>query len=550
MKKTIRFCLTLIFLFAMCRNRPTQYTFYQVAPKYAEKPEYVETGLSRDVPTVHITVHCRDTLAGVSPLIYGANANVYMTQMVDNPKLIRFIRQLSPNIIRYPGGNLSSLFFWDHAPDTPPEGAPDTLYGGLEKRYSEQYWYGRNDKAGTLSLDNYYKMLEMTNSTGIITVNYSYARYGTSQDPVAAAAGYAADWVRYDNGRTRFWEIGNENYGAWQAGYRIEPTQNRDGQPEIITGALYGRQFKILADSMRDAAREVGTEIQLGAVLLEETREWHTPVQQDWNSGFFREAGNAADFFVVHSYYTPYEENSSVETILNSAEPVTSEIIHFIRQVADQHGVAMKPLALTEWNIFAAGSMQQVSYVNGMHAVLVLGELIKNRYGMANRWNLANAWANGNDHGMFSRAGEPDVPLFNPRPSFHYLTLFQRFFGDHMVASSCVQDDSNVVAYGSTFHSGEAGIVLINKGRTDHTILLELKDFKIGDRCYWYTLTGGEDNGDFSRKVYVNGAGPDLPAGGPDLDDVKAFSAVIDGNIQIDLPGLGVVYLLVESSVR
>ncbi|MEI9958909.1 MAG: hypothetical protein WDM90_21935 [Ferruginibacter sp.] len=38
-------------------------------------------------------------------------------------------------------------------------------------------------------------MLSQTNSTGIITVNYGYARYGTSANPVAAAAHLAADWV-------------------------------------------------------------------------------------------------------------------------------------------------------------------------------------------------------------------------------------------------------------------------------------------------------------------------------------------------------------------
>ncbi|MDV3197476.1 MAG: hypothetical protein Q8884_02725 [Sweet potato little leaf phytoplasma] len=35
-------------------------------------------------------------------------------------------------------------------------------------------------------------------------MNYAYARYSTAADPVAAAAHLAAEWVRHDNGRTKY----------------------------------------------------------------------------------------------------------------------------------------------------------------------------------------------------------------------------------------------------------------------------------------------------------------------------------------------------------
>ena len=50
-------------------------------------------------------------------------------------------------------------------------------------------------------------------------------RYGTGTNPAAKAAHLAADWVRYDNGRTKYWEVGNENFGDWEAGYRINIAQ-------------------------------------------------------------------------------------------------------------------------------------------------------------------------------------------------------------------------------------------------------------------------------------------------------------------------------------
>ena len=79
----------------------------------------------------------------------------------------------------------------------------------------------------------------------------------------------AADWVRYDNGRTKLWEIGNENFGSWEWGYRIDPALNKDGQPEFVTGALYAQHFKVFADSMRKAAADVGSTIYIGAVVYD-----------------------------------------------------------------------------------------------------------------------------------------------------------------------------------------------------------------------------------------------------------------------------------------
>src|SRR5437773_6148531 len=129
-------------------------------------------------------------------------------------------------------------------------------------------------------------MLQQTGNTGMIIINYGYARYGTGPKPAETAAHLAADWVRYDNGRTKYWEIGNENYGDWETGYRIDVTKNKDGQPEYVTGDLYGKHFKIFADSMRKAAQEIGKTIYLGAVTAEAApQSWETNTRKTWNTG-------------------------------------------------------------------------------------------------------------------------------------------------------------------------------------------------------------------------------------------------------------------------
>lgn len=516
--------------------------------KNAVIPPYEDHKQPDLYPTVNITVNHSDTLAKVSKFIYGNNANPYMTQMVTEPDLLDNIRRLSPNIIRYPGGNLSSVFFWNSAKDQPPADAPLKIADADGNLQNAGYWYGKNSESWTLSLDNYYNMLSQTNNIGIITVNYGYARYGTGQNPAITAAHYAANWVRYDNGRTKYWEIGNESGDPWQAGFRINMAANKDGQPEIISGTLYGEHFKIFADSMKKAAAEKGHVIYIGAQLLQydASNSWNPP-DRTWNQGFFSSAKNKADFFIVHSYYTPYNENSTPSVILNTGQTETINMMEFLKSKTAANQVDMKPLALTEWNIFAIGSKQMCSYISGIHAVLVLGELIKQQYGQASRWDLANGYSNGDDHGIFNNRDEPGVPNWNPRPAFFYMYYFQKYFGDHLL-NSAVSGSPNIVCYASSFASGEIGMVVINKGTKGEMIRINMPDFGYGQRYYMYNLAGGTDNGNFSQRVYVNDHQPDNLTGGPinDLDGLKAWSDVVSKPVAFYSPEYSVQYILID----
>jgi hypothetical protein len=514
------------------------------APFYTHE-EKIKTLAS---PTVTVTFDAGDTLGRVSKYLYGNNANLWMSQMVDQAVLLDNIFLLAPNIIRFPGGNITSVFFWDAVPNQPPDDVPDSLFNQNGNKVGASWWYGKNTGSWTLSLDNYYLMLDMTYNTGIICVNFSYSRYGTGSDPVASAAHYAAEWVRYDEGRTKFWEIGNEDSGPWQAGYKIDTTLNQDGQPEIITGEIYGKHFKVFADSMRKAAQNLGNPIYIGAQLIAyDARSSWIPAERTWNSGFFSQAGDAADFFIVHSYYTPYNQNSSAATVLNSATTETINMMNYVKQSVAANQAEMKPVALTEWNIFAVGSKQSCSYINGMHSAIVLGELAKNGYSMSSRWNLANGYDNGNDHGIFNDGTEAGVPKWNPRPAFFYMYYFQLLFGDHIVRTT-VSGSSSVLAYASRFHSGEAGIVVINKGTTEQCINLVPDDFGYGEWYYVCSLAGGTDNGEFSQVVYVNDVGPTNSTGGPidGLVDIPLQGYSTAGDIKFISPPRSVQYLLLE----
>jgi hypothetical protein len=517
-------------------------------PKTIAVPEYTDVIKPTATPNVTITVNSGDTITRVSKYLFGNNTNLWMGQLVTETDLMTNITNLKPNMLRAPGGSVSDVYFWNTLPDQPPADAPDSIMNADGTKTKAGFWSGRNTAGWTLALDNYYAMLQQTGSKGIIVVNYAYARYGRSANPVAAAAHLAADWVRYDNGRTKFWEVGNENFGSWEAGFRIDVSKNLDGQPEFVSGALYGQHFKVFADSMRAAAQQIGSTIYIGAQLVEHTpQSWEDNVVKNWNSGVIPQVNNAADFYIVHNYYTPYNTNSNAADILNTATSVTQGMMSYVTQNIQSNGGQLKPIALTEYNIFAINSKQQVSHINGMHASITVSELMKNKYGQATRWDLANGWNNGDDHGMFNQGDEPGgVPKWNPRPDFFHLYYLQKFTGDHMV-NAAVSGTADVLSYATVFNSGQAGVMLFNKGLLNQTVKINFQNFPIGNRYYWYTLSGSNDNGEFSGKVLVNGTVPTNATGGPlTYATLKPNSALSNDDVRVTLPARSAMYILVE----
>ena len=519
-------------------NSPQEFFLDDWQPKKIKSPDYINVPQPADPSTVTITVDLNDTITKVSKYIYGNNAIPWAGKMNTKSTLIKDISNLSPNVLRWPGGNLSNEHFWDAKTGNGPKDIPPTLkINDLNAGMNSANW--------AMNLNDYYDLLAKTNSTGCICVNYSYARYGTGPTPVETAAHYAANWVRYDNGRTKLWEIGNENHGNWEAGYEIDTALNQDGQPKIISGELYGKHCRIFIDSMKSAAAEIGSEIKIGVGLAESYITWNE-VMKNWNSGVLPHVADKADFLIVHSYYTPYDQNSDAAVVLNSAS-ITKDhknyVINDLKKYTDLENI---PIALTEWNIFATGSKQAVSFINGMHATLVLGELIKNQYGQAMRWDLVNGWGNGNDHGLFAASDEPGVPYYSPHAPFYYMYYFQKYFGDVMVKST-VSGNSNIMSYASSFSSGESGVVVVNIGTTKQIVEFDLKNYPEAKSFYRYVLTGGTDNGEFSRKVYVNGETTTLQGGGPlNYETLNAFGKSILGKVKFEAPSRSVTYVLVS----
>jgi hypothetical protein len=177
--------------------------------------------------------------------------------------------------------------------------------------------------------------------------------------------------------------------------------------------------------------------------------------------------------------------------------------------------------------------------------------MIKNNYGMSARWLIASQAKDGMFY--YNLPTDPGVPLWNPRPDFYYISYLQRFTGDHTVGTTVATSPTygDMLAYATRFASGELGVVVVNKNKTDKVVKLELGNIGVGDRFYVYSLTGANDDKyGKSQTVVVNGVGPTSVPWGPgpqNLDNVKAWAYPIGSQIRFESPAYSVQFVMIES---
>jgi len=220
--------------------------------------------------------------------------------------------------------------------------------------------------------------------------------------------------------------------------------------------------------------------------------------------------------------------------------------ISFISQDITDQQAPFKPVALTEWNIDVQGDkdrQKRTSIANGMQAVVLLCEMMKNNFGMAVRWLVAN-W----EDDVFYFGSNANIPRWNPRPAFYYLYYLQRFTGDQAISTSYSGQSNDILAYATRFASGEIGVIAVNKGIYSQTVTLLPREFAAGEQNYIYSLRGN-DGSQWPQGVFVNDEGPIQTAWRPldILEDVEARAYPAGNEIKFESPGRSVQYVLIES---
>ena len=482
---------------------------------------FPENSLLQNDPTsnsnVTINFNISNILGEILPSHLGTNLTHFLGESVLNQAdFMDNIKGLNNFTFRYPGGNGSNQFFWDG-------NLPSSILNDSQITINNLI-----DGSGwRISPDDFVQILDSVNGKGIIAVNASYARYGTSPNPIQTAASYAANFVRHMNqnlgANIKYWEVGNENYGPWQAGYVVNG--------DTINGSKYGDIFNVFADSMKVA----DPSIKIGAVLFP-----HDGVYNDWSKEVLQKVQNTADFLIIHDYFRrkPNPNNVTYQEMLNSISEVQQNVNNVNNMVTSYTNKPSGyfPIAMTEFN--SKTGEREISMANAIFISQVLCEQIKNNIGMSLLWSFQNGLdSHGGDHGMTAR-NSTVVQNNTPRPVYYVYYYLNKFLGDKLVFS--YSNDPDINCYVSTFSSGEIGMVVINTSQFNKTVEFSATSSFTKDNFYWYEMNAIDET---DKKIYVNDLTTVNLEGGPDFNNVPAFYRPVNNNYKFNIKPYSVNFI-------
>jgi alpha-N-arabinofuranosidase len=399
---------------------------------------------------VNVTVNPKQRIRKVDRRMFGINAAVWDGAYA-SPNTAALLEELDNQALRFPGGSLSDVYHWQTNRSERPDGTPEPFE-----------W--------ATSFDEFIQIAAETRAATYITANY-----GTGTPEEAAAWVHYANKVKRHN--VRYWEIGNENYGSWEA-------DKNDRPHDPVT---YANRFKEYWRQMKavDPTIKIGAVVVLGedafanypeqVVTNPRTGETHsgwTPVMLDT----LRQLGVTPDFVVYHRY----EQGPGGESdlfLLNSAASWANDAAALRQMLEDYLGQKARKveLACTEHNsVFSNPGKQTTSLVNGLFYADAIGNLLKTEFNAMLWWDLRNGQEAGNnnssslygwrrygDYGIVN-AADPAGPA-DRYPTFYVNKLLKHFArgGEKVVEAGSDYGSLGVYAVKGKDHS--LRILVINK---------------------------------------------------------------------------------------
>lgn len=488
-------------------------TFTKTAPAFETKGKLWKFPFG---PKVQVKIDATQVLRPMTPYEFGNNAAWWDNKdWFMDPDRIEKAKEAGIRFWRWPGGSSSDNYFWDgnyqgHTKD----------HDGADTTNMTQPW--------AVSTDDFINFCRQTGSEAVFTVNYAAARYGSVQE----AADLAARWVKHCNidmkFKVRYWEIGNELYGPWEEGNTM-PGKSQ------LTGDYYGKDFRVIADAMK----KVDPGIYIGAVGFEKdgTGEWDG--HHRWTATLVPQLQGKADYLILHQYFMwPFSgdtyTNPSNDVLLGNLTHLDDDKASFQKMVdANAPSESGLPVALTEYNLVNASPEPTIELINGLFTAEVLGEAIKAGYVASDYWD----WKNGLDKKLngdmaMLAVGDSSVPDATPRPSYYAFALYNRAFGDKMVAAE--SSDPKVKIYASRFAGGELGLVIVNENDSNQNLNFDFTGFTPQGKLMGWVLTGKGLN---EKQVSWDGEMGPLGGGGPfPINTIPPYRATFKTDKPLQLP--------------
>jgi hypothetical protein len=398
--------------------------------------------------TVHLNVNAANVIRTADTRWFGLNTAVWDSGF-DTVATSNSLRDIGCTTMRYPGGSLADLYHW----------MTDSNIGAIF--------------AWPNSFGNFMHIATNIGAQAFITVNYGS---GTSNEAAAwVAAANVTNHCHFE-----YWEIGNENYGSWEADSNSLP---HDPYTYATRAAGYIKMMKAIdptikigvsaatgEDSYSNNMTHAATNLVTGAIHY----GW-TPVML----ATFRALGVYPDFLDYHHY--PESSGLESDALLlqvagnycpSALSDWASEAQNLRMQLTDYLGSpgSNVELCVSENNAGSAGR-QSTSIVNALYLADSLGQLMKTEFNAMLWWDLVDGP---------QTSGDMDPTLYGWRPlgdlGIHFGTtnypayygkkLLQNFVGGGDSVVSASSDYSLLSDYAARRTNGALTLLVINKDLT------------------------------------------------------------------------------------
>jgi hypothetical protein len=396
--------------------------------------------LLSEAQTVTVNIEAGHVLHPINPLLYGINTARWdeslfpgrpdeMLLTCDRDAIAK-IKASGVTLLKYPGGNDADAYIWN---------SPD-------------------NNSTEMNTDEYVALCREVHAEPFITVNFN------------APVDLAASWVRYCRDRgygVRFWEVGDEQWGAWAKGH--------------TTPEEYAKKYISFVQAMRavDPSIKVATNVPLGG---------HP---DGWTSRVLKAASDYVDMLTV-TFYPQQWGKENDDTLLASSALYARQLAELRREAETVLG-AQRARSLLYVNVGYnsvnhSPGPQTVQTVNALWVADLLGTMAEAGTDIACYWAIHNAYPpRGGDYGYLSSEGSN-----TPRPSYYVSPTFTRYFlGD---AIQCTSDDASIAAH-ATRNAKSLCLVLINKDSSaEHRARVILHDFVPASEAKCWVLDRNRSN--------------------------------------------------------
>ena len=361
-----------------------------------------------------------------------------------DPEVKRQFHDAGIGLVRMPGGSASDQYFWNgngvrHGDKIDRSKYHDGKWAIDYSKWAPGFlgFFGfpkdpltaeLRDWHGNSSVKEQLDFIKSLGADSLITVN---AGTGTPRD--------AAEWVKWANRAqgygVKFWEVGNELGGSWEAG-----TVRADGK--TLDGAGYGAIYREFAKAIKGADPKALVGSQGGL---------------DFIKGALAQKDAPIDFVTYHDYFS--SEASSPAALFQTLNKIKSAIAEVREAVTKARPGKEILVGMTEFNSQLFEGSQTSDVNSGLWLTAALLEMMYGGLDFATQWDsFTQKPDKGGGHGFMIEQGAV------PKSEYWTYVVLNRFVGNKLLKVDAGSAD--VRSYASSDESGSVSLIAVNTSQT------------------------------------------------------------------------------------